>query len=237
MTKLVIGTWKMLDNLSWDDSIKFINDCVKLGVKYYDTASVYSDGKAEILLGISDAQSIITKIPADNKPKQYQRSTIDDCYRLESVMSCVEKSLDRMDEKIDYLLLHNWHESWDEKNDIFRYLLEIKEKRKCLLGISLPNGFDGEINTNVLKIVDLIMAAANHNNQWIYKNYKKLIERNVAIACRSVFEGGNCVPKNKDELKKIIKTNYFADYLVIGSTSIDHVKDTIKALEEIESEN
>lgn len=233
MTKLIIGTWKTLDKLSELDTLNFINDCINSGLKLFDTAPVYSNGRIETLLGKFDEIKVVTKIPASRKPLLNENIDINSCYNIELLRDSVEISKSRLNSNVNIFMLHNWNCNWNFKNSIIYELIEIKNKGLCKkIGISLPNFYTGKLDDELLDHIDVIMAPYNNENKWIEEHFMNLKNHKVEILCRSIFKGGNEVPRTDNELIDLIRKVTFSDYLVVGATNVEHLLQIDKILKE-----
>lgn len=226
MNKLMIGTWKSLEECSEKTFENFIEKCIQNGISDFDTALVYSKGKSETILGkFNEKITITTKIPGKEKPNTDKASKMEEAYDETWIRNCLEQSITRLRREPDTLLLHNWNYSWTGEEKAFEELLKIKEEGKCKsIGISLPNQFQGNLTEKVMKSIDWIMAPYNAENNWIKENESSLKKFNIKIICRSIFSGGKNVPKDKEDLKERINSIVtVANKIVVGTTNIEHV--------------
>ena len=52
LSRIIQGFWRLTDwQLSTDDLITFIENCIERGVTTFDTAEIYGGGKCEIEIG------------------------------------------------------------------------------------------------------------------------------------------------------------------------------------------
>ena len=125
LSKITFGTWGLSEweNYSQDYCKEICNLAYRKGIKSFDTALVYGNGKAEELLSFLPRNCFIaTKIPAKNKSKE-----LSEAYDSAWIKDCIDQS-----RKFQNLYTRNgrWNLFWlriDYKN-IYRSTNVIEEK-------------------------------------------------------------------------------------------------------------
>jgi predicted oxidoreductase len=113
VSRVVAGMWRMADwDMNVSQRLRFIEQCVDLGVTTFDHADIYGGGTVEALFGEALASNaalkkhiqIVTKcgiaLPSTTKIKHYDLSD-------QHIKNSVDNSLQKLGvEKIDLLLIH-----------------------------------------------------------------------------------------------------------------------------------
>ena len=91
----------------------FLQRAIELGINFFDTANIYSDGTSEEILGRAirdfakrDEVVIATKLPSMAQGTQWQRSS------RKAIMTAIDASLKRLG--MDYVDLYQTHR-WDHE--------------------------------------------------------------------------------------------------------------------------
>lgn len=236
---LYLGTWQFdgnFNNLSDDEIVNLIKYAKNIGITKFDTALVYGNGKVEKLLSkvIDESDTILTKIPARIKPTNGINMPLKNYYDEDYINCCIEKSLYNLErKKIEIVLLHNWIEEWNNKPVLLDWLIALK-KRKIVkkIGISLPNGYQGQLPKIVLNKIDVIEAPLNPDNQWILNSLNTYKENNIEVILRSLFMQGKLLNEDKDIYIDIIrKTNLLNTSMVIGMTTKEQMNMNINIIQ------
>jgi len=229
--ELVFGTWEFeLKKYDEERITEIIEFAISRGIVWYDTALSYSHGLIEKILSNYNNIKIITKIPAIRKPSKADND-INILYSKNQIEKCVEKSINNLKGPPEVFLLHNWHESWQDVEFIINHLETLKSTKKCkFVGISLPNGFDGELPMEILESIDCIMAPLNDENNWILENYNLLKRYNIEILARSLFKGGKIKSNNLRDAYKILSAAKQADKIIIGMSTEERVIENMKII-------
>ena len=235
VNRLYMGTWQFngqFKTLTENEIISLLNYAKSKGITRYDTALAY--GKTEEYISKSNCRDdiILTKIPAKTKPKQDEICNINDYYTKEYIYECLTKSLKNLDRNfVDILLLHNWHDSWNQNPEVIEWLLELKEKQLVKrIGISLPNNYQKRLNDNVLYDIDVIEAPYNIENKWIEKDIEYYKKHNIEIILRSLFLQGKMLGEANNYEEYIQNAKKFNTSLVIGMTTIDQIEKNINCV-------
>lgn len=236
---LYLGTWQFdgtFNNLLDDEIVNLIKYAKNIGITKFDTALVYGNGKVEKLLSkvIDESDTILTKIPARIKPTNGINMPLKNYYDEDYINCCIEKSLYNLErKKIEIVLLHNWIEEWNNKPVLLDWLIALK-KRKIVkkIGISLPNGYQGQLPKIVLNKIDVIEAPLNPDNQWILNSLNTYKENNIEVILRSLFMQGKLLNEDKDTYIDIIrKTNLLNTSMVIGMTTKEQMNMNINIIQ------
>jgi len=115
LSRIIQGFWRLTDwQLSIDDLITFIENCIERGVTTFDTAEIYGGGECEIEIGkalkkaphLREKMQIVTKtgifVQEINGEKMGYYDT-----RYERIISSCKKSIENLNcEYIDLYLIH-----------------------------------------------------------------------------------------------------------------------------------
>lgn len=147
--RLYFGTWQLggqFKNLSPSYIESLLLFAISSGIRRFDTAAVYGEGKVEQMLGayLPEDAVIVTKIPAASKPNLEAPEPIQRFYSQDGIHRSVYGSLERLRRSsIDAVLLHNWLPTWSsEAIAILECLNGLKHEGVVKrVGISLPDNF------------------------------------------------------------------------------------------------
>jgi aryl-alcohol dehydrogenase-like predicted oxidoreductase len=238
--RLYFGTWQLggqFKTLSPHYIESLLSFAISLGICRFDTAAVYGEGKVEEMLGrcLPGDAVIVTKIPALKKLDLKSSASINESYSLDHIDQSIEGSLDRLKrERIDTVLLHNWHPSWtSEAIGILQHLHSMKEDGITRrIGISLPDNFSSSISEEVLPYIDVIEAPFNIEQGWICTQLPSLIEMKKEILLRSIFCQGKLLVHHPAEqlLKDALQLE---TSVVIGMTTQEQITHNINYLKGI----
>lgn len=231
--QLYMGTWQFNGNfkkITNQNVIKLLNYAKNLGIKRFDTALVYGDAEKCIGKVIEEDDIVLTKIPAKQKPPLYDQINLYDFYDKDYIYECVSKSLNNLNrEYIDIVLLHNWNDFWNNSFELIEWLNELKEKGLVKkIGISVPNGYNKQLNKKVLCYLDVIEAPYNEEDKNI-ENFLSIYKKyNIEIILRSLFIQGKSLKNSKDNYNKIIsKAKEKRTSIVMGMTTFKQIKENI----------
>ena len=196
--RILLGTWQ------FGGDFGIISDCAtkellvtafNYGIRRFDTAMVYGNGRIEKFLGEAlpcDAL-VLTKIPALNKPRLDESADLlHTRYPQNLVTSLVSESLVRLKRSnIDTILLHNWTREWVTVNQPIIELMELKRNGVVdKIGISLPDGFRSRLGEEICKNIDVIEAPYNHLESWIRDDIIWYQNFGIDVILRSLFAHG-----------------------------------------------
>ena len=150
-SRVVLGFWRLLDwNLTTDELIKYLEECLDIGITTMDHADIYGNYTVEEKFGeaikkrpdLRNKMQIITKCGIIYKSETARVKYYD--YSKEHIKGQVEKSLKYMGvDHIDTLLLHRPSPFMDPA-EISRAFEELKQEGKVrTFGVSnfLPDEF------------------------------------------------------------------------------------------------
>ncbi len=196
--RLYLGTWQLSGDfraLSFEEKERLVTVALESGIVRFDTAAVYGGGSVESLLGrmLPHDAVIVTKIPAIRSSEGKLTSSFGQHYPVEHVKASLEDSLSRLSRtSLDVVLLHNWHETWAGNiQSVADVLFAIRDSGLVnRVGMSLPDGFRGDIGTDILDLVDVIEAPLNQHERWIEHMLSDLRASGVEVLLRSLFMQG-----------------------------------------------
>ncbi|WP_445738440.1 aldo/keto reductase [Mariniflexile sp.] len=131
VSEVGLGCWQLGadwgDSLSQETGFNILNEAVKNGVTFFDTADVYGNGKSETIIGeflktCKTPIGIATKFgrAADAYPNTYSKDVL---------RKTVEGSLKRLGvDTLDLLQLHCIPTQYLKEGDVFNWLRELKEE-------------------------------------------------------------------------------------------------------------
>jgi len=217
--KIILGTWQA-EQISPDVFYSLVRYAKKLGITKFDTASVYAKGIAESILGecVDDRDRIVTKVPAVDK----KFTKISLAYPKLMIANSIKESISRLGHVPDSILLHNWNELWEIDEDSPNIINSLRELSAAEgirhIGISLPDGYNGDIEThNIISQIDVIEAP------WNIKSPSLDIDRLTALALRkqvlvrSIFLHGQNTKNKSQKLRTVMGSGC---YPIIGATAI-----------------
>lgn len=236
--RLYYGTWQFsgdFKKLNEKEIVNLIKYAKKKGINRFDTALVYGKGKVEKILGeqLDDTDIILTKIPAMTKPLPDDNFPLLECYTEQYILDCLKTSLNNLKrEKIDIVLLHNWIDEWNNEKELIRWLVNIKQQNLVnKVGISLPNGYNGNLKREILNQIDVIEVPYNDENNWILQKIEEYKKHNVEIILRSLFKQGKVLDNNEKKYFQIIEqAKQLNTSIVIGMTTETQIDNNIKIM-------
>ncbi len=235
--RLYFGTWQFggqFKNLSPAEIESLLSFAVTQGIRRFDTAAVYGDGKVERILGtcLPEDAVIVTKIPATSGPSLEAPLPIEKCYSREYIHSGVQESLERLRrDSVDTVLLHNWLPTWTSETAVavLRYLAELKERGWTRrIGISLPKNFSAAIPETVLSPIDVIECPFNPEQTWILPQLPHLLSLKKEILLRSLFKQGKLITDQNPAEAIVRSTLALGTSVVIGMTTEKQITQNIK---------
>lgn len=236
--RLYLGTWQFggqFKQLSRSQIETLLNFALQSGIRRFDTAAVYGDGKVEEILGacLPSEAIVVTKIPATSKPALDSPALIHDFYTPALIHRSVEESLKRLRrDSINAVLLHNWQPSWS--SDAIEIMAALDDLKRgglvSRVGISLPNSFNAHIDDAVLPYLDMIEAPFNPQERWVLDQLPDLLELKKEVLLRSLFRQGKLLKAGytaKEILREAVSLNTSA---VIGMTTEEQITENISYL-------
>lgn len=242
--KLYMGTWQFggdFKKYTEDEVVKLLRFAKNNGINKFDTALVYGNGFAEKCLSkvIEKDDIVLTKIPAKIKPPTNGTIDLKECYTKNYIKSCLQKSLSNLNvKKINILLLHNWNYTWDENEEIIKWLHDLKKEGLVKrVGISLPNNYNHRLSEKVVSKIDVIEAPFNENNRWIESDIEYYKKYNLEIILRSIFMQGKLLKEDKNNYFRIInEVNKLRTSVVIGMTTEVQILENVKNFNGVRNE-
>ncbi len=191
LSRITFGTWGLSewDNYSQEYCKEICNLAYKKGIRSFDTASVYGNGKAEEFLSFLPRDCFIaTKVPAKNKSEK-----LSEAYDSAWVRDFIDMSRNRLNrDSLDLVLLHNWDYSWNNYQPLIDLMADLKDKGLVNnWGISLP--FESPSNQNNIfneSIIDFFQIHYNILQQQNRKTINYLKQKNKKVLLRSVLLHG-----------------------------------------------
>lgn len=238
LERLYFGTWQLggqFKNLSPDYIKSLLLFAFNSGIRRFDTAAVYGQGKVEEILGscLPEDAVIVTKIPATSKPNLEAPEAIQRFYSRDSIYQSVYGSLKRLKRNsIDTVLLHNWLPTWSsDAVAILECLNELKDSGVVRrVGISLPDNFSCAVDEAVLPHIDVIEAPFNTEQVWVLKQLSFLLELKKEILLRSLFKQGKLLTDHHSAEAIVQNAITLGTSVVIGMTTEKQIIQNIKYL-------
>lgn len=194
-----MGGWTGSDD---DESQQSLDEAVKLGCNFFDTAWGYGEGHSERLLGElvrKHPKSRIytaSKIPPKNFIWPSRRGfTLDEAFPPDHIRKYTEKSLENLGlERIDLMQFHVWEDAWSQDERWQRTVENLKHE-------GLVNGFGISINRwepwNALDtlrtgLIDAVQVIYNIFDQAPEDELFPLCEQlQIAVIARVPFDEGS----------------------------------------------
>jgi aryl-alcohol dehydrogenase-like predicted oxidoreductase len=194
-----MGGWTGSDD---DESQQSLEEAVKLGCNFFDTAWGYGEGHSERLLGELVRQHsetriyTATKIPPKNFTWPSRRGfTLDETFPPDHIREYTEKSLANLGvERIDLMQFHVWEDAWSQDERWQRTVENLKHE-------GLVNGFGISINRwepwNALDtlrtgLIDAVQVIYNIFDQAPEDELFPLCEQlQIAVIARVPFDEGS----------------------------------------------
>lgn len=183
LSQITQGFWRLTSwNFSTEELVKFMNECVNLGVTSFDTAELYGKYTCELEIGkalkadpsLRSKIQIITKTGI-NKPavdNDYTMNHYETSYK--KIVSSCQKSLEKLGiDTIDLYLIHR-EDPFMDIYEIAKAFKEIKERGWVkAVGVSnfnpiqfaaLQSACHGELVCNQIEVSPLQFEHFNNNN-------------------------------------------------------------------------
>ena len=206
--RLYFGTWQLggqFKKMSSGYIESLLLFALNSGIRRFDTASVYGEGRVEKGLGICLPADtvIVTKIPAITKPDLKFPAPIQRFYSYDQINRSMDSSLSRLKRTfVDTVLLHNWLPSWSlDAVEILQYLTKMKDKGIVnRIGISLPDNFSTHLDQSILPYIDVIEAPFNPEQRGVLEQLTTLLGLKKEVLLRSLFCKGKLFAKYPAEM-------------------------------------
>lgn len=255
-----LGTWQLSGQfgaISTDEASDFIKECQALGVRHFDTAIAYGKGAVEGILGSSleNDAFVVTKIPSIDKRYPLARA-----YPREHVLRSIHESCSRLKRVPDVFLFHYWSREWPVGETLELINKTVSSASVKAIGISIPNGYQQELNPDILDAIQYVEIPCNKEELWVTTDYVSNIKKKgIDVLLRSLFKQG-LLTRDSEALKQIppsddryaakdeyllgqpispeeVITRTLRDYqcsLVVGASNIRQVKTNIHTFNKYE---
>lgn len=220
MSRFYLGTWQF-EGLNCRDAKKLIDTAHSVGINKFDTAAVYSDGKAEIILGeeMLENDVVATKVPAVSK----HEVNADAAYPLPHIYQSLDGSIRRLKRLPTMALLHNWNVEWETSDLVDKFRAVASKFGIDSIGISLPNGYEGNIeNSHIFGMIECIEAPYNGDTPRITLERLAFIALRKNILVRSLFRHGRDANSISSRLSDVLSTG---SSVVVGATKPYQIRD------------
>lgn len=242
--RLYFGTWQLggqFKQLSSAYIESLLHFALNSGIRRFDTAAVYGEGRVEKMLGLCLPEDavIVTKIPAISKPSLESTASIKRFYSPDMICQSVEESLERLSRtSIDTVLLHNWLPSWSSDAILVLECLDGLKERGMVkrVGISLPDNFSYRIESSVLPYLDVIEAPFNPQQLWILSQLPELLRLKKEILLRSLLGQGKLLTEQQTAETLVQNALALNTSVVIGMTTEEQINRNIYNLKGITHE-
>ena len=199
-----VGMWGLAGWTGSDDdeTRQALDEAVRLGCNFFDTAWAYGDGKSERMLGeVVRAHAdrklyTATKIPPKNRKwPSRSDSRLDDVFPPDYIREYAESSLEHLGlPSVDLLQFHVWEDAWADDERWQRVMSDLK--REGLIGgigISL-NRWEPENGIRTLEtgLIDAVQVIYNIFDQAPEDElFPRCRELDVAVIARVPFDEGS----------------------------------------------
>jgi aryl-alcohol dehydrogenase-like predicted oxidoreductase len=203
VSEIGYGMWGLAGWSGSDDeqTAAALEQAVKLGCNFYDTAWAYGNGRSERMLGRLAANHpgtalyVATKVPPKNfRWPSCRGFTLDDCFPPVHIREYAQMSLENLGlPRIDLLQFHVWEDSWARDERWQRALDDLK--REGIIrgaGVSV-NRWEAENVMETLRTgqIDSVQVIFNIFDQSPQDELFPLCrELNVAVIARVPFDEG-----------------------------------------------
>ena len=194
-----MGGWTGSDD---DQSLASLQEAVRLGCNFFDTAWGYGEGHSERLLGElvrahpETRLHVATKIPPKNFVWPSRRGfTLDETFPPEHIREYTERSLSNLGlDRIDLMQFHVWEDAWAEDERWQRAMDDLKREGLIQgVGVSLNrwepwNGL-AAIRTGMVDAVQVIYNLFDQAPE--DELFPLCAEMDVAVIARVPFDEGS----------------------------------------------
>ena len=185
-----------------DETRQALEEAVRLGCNFFDTAWAYGDGKSERMLGeLVRAHPdrrlyTATKVPPKNR-KWPSRSDyrLDEVFPPDYIRRYAESSLEHLGlPSVDLLQFHVWEDAW-ARDDRWQRVMEDLKREKLIGGVGISiNRWEPEngIETLDTELIDAVQVIYNIFDQAPEDElFPRCRERRVAVIARVPFDEGS----------------------------------------------
>ena len=220
---MYLGTWQF-ESLNDVAAQAILEEARKAGITKFDTAAVYAGGRSELLLGdfIRSSDTVVTKVPARSKGEL----AIENAYSEEHIAAILDGSIDRLGRPPDVALMHNWRCDWENeagKKILEKFQILASERTISAVGISLPNGYNGEIeDSEVFDSVQYIELPFNNESPLLSLDRIKGLQEAKQILVRSLLRHGKDISGMDDKFQTVLATGVS---IVVGASRPEYIND------------
>jgi aryl-alcohol dehydrogenase-like predicted oxidoreductase len=185
-----------------DETRQALDEAVRLGCNFFDTAWAYGDGKSEHILGeLVRAHSdrrlyTATKVPPKNRSWPSRADfLLDEVFPPDYIREYAERSLKNLDRPhIDLLQFHVWEDSWADDDRWQRAMDDLRRENVVrAIGISInrwePANAIRTLRTGLVDTVQVIYNIFDQNPEDAL--FPECERRNIAVIARVPFDEGS----------------------------------------------
>lgn len=231
--RLGFGSWQLGNTEFWgymsiDDGIHLVENAIKEGVVFFDTAPGYGAGTSELIIGEASKEQK-NKIIINTKIGHMADGSVD--YSVSSLEEQIYESMERLQVScIDSVLLHNPDMNiLTHQTDHFEELDRLKEEGYILsYGVSIDTFEEFEAVLNHLK-VDTIEILFNVFFQDAIPLFKKAKEKGISLIAKVPLDSGWLTGKyDKDSEFEGIRSRWDIETIERRASLIDKLKTLTK---------
>ena len=185
-----------------DETRQALDEAVRLGCNFFDTAWAYGDGKSERMLGelvraYPDRRLYTaTKVPPKNRTWPSRSDyRLDDVFPPDYIRQYAESSLEHLGlPSVDLLQFHVWEDAW-ARDDRWHRVMEDLKREKLVGGVGISiNRWEPENGIATLEtgLIDAVQVIYNIFDQAPADElFPRCRERGVAVIARVPFDEGS----------------------------------------------
>ena len=193
-----LAGWKDTDDAEVE---RALDEAVRSGITFFDTAFAYGDGRSERILGKLTRRHearlfTASKIPPKNRTWPAPASArLADCFPAEHIRECTERTLSNLGlARLDLIQFHVWQDAWAEDSEWQHAVAKLKQDGLIgAIGISLNrwepwNGL-AAIRTGLIDAVQVVYNIFDQSPEdELFPFCRKM---GVAIIARVPFDEGS----------------------------------------------
>ncbi|MGI6018133.1 MAG: aldo/keto reductase [Marvinbryantia sp.] len=206
VSEIGFGAWA-IGGKSWgntrndDDAVKALGKAWESGINLYDTCDAYGDGHSESLIGEflkgrRQEAVIVTKGGTNFRLPERSKN-----FTREYLMMCLDESLQRMQtDYADVYLLHVPNADWQDKEQVFDTLAEMKKSGKVrYTGLAMWGAADTmhALETDTKDTFDVLECPFNILNKSNLDVVKIAKQRKIAVLTSQPLASGILTGKYK----------------------------------------
>ncbi|MGM0508111.1 MAG: aldo/keto reductase [Fusobacteriota bacterium] len=194
VSEIGVGTWQLGNNSSWngpteEEAIEIVEEAIKKGCNFFDTAPNYANGESEKILGKA-LKGKRDQVVINSKFGHWPDGHTD--YSANLIRKSVEESLKRLDtDYLDSVILHNPPEEVLEGNQgHFEVLEELKNENKIKAygaSIDTSEAMEKLIDNTKSEVIEIMF---NMFYQEPKKAFKKAKDAGVALIVKVPLDSG-----------------------------------------------